>query len=277
MTIDLAAIGWDQRRITEYARFARPGWTAGRVLRTEAGVCSVLTAAGAVRASVAGSMLIDGGRDLAALPCAGDWVVLRSWPDRRVTIEAVLARTTVFSGGEPGRDAGEVSSRARAANVDAVAVLEPLTTGPDLGRIDRLLTTARRAGVEPRVLLTGGDQVSESALAEISDTVSAVSAGAPIHVLGRLSRDQLRSMVVPGRTLALLGAPGSGQSRVLAALAGTTVSSRWGKPRPLRTSSRRAGGPVLVALPFGGAVIDLPQLPGSVLADTSGLWRTKLS
>src|SRR5690606_31837677 len=31
-------------------------------------------------------------RDAARLPCPGDWVVVRTWPDERSTVEAVLPR-----------------------------------------------------------------------------------------------------------------------------------------------------------------------------------------
>lgn len=301
MTTNLASIGWDKRRAAGYAPFAHPTRIPGRVVHTELGVCAVATAAGTVRASVAGSALAEAAGDLSRLPCVGDWVVLRSWSDRRVTIETVLPRVTTLSG-LPQRVAdGDLAGRALAANFEVVAILEPLGRGPDLGRIDRLLTIARRSGAEPQVVLTKGDLVSESEISDISETVAAVAAGAPVHVVSA-RRDHLaplRDLAGPGRTLAILGPPASGRSTLVSALAGATVSSAWGKrcgpiavqaartmtggqagARPVsggQAGARHSGGPMLVALPFGGAVIDLPSLPGLTVRDVPGLWTRKLS
>ena len=86
MTIDLTALGWDADR-AEYA--ARRGeHHPGRVARVDRGVCTVLTAAGPVRASLGPAVLTAAAQDPSALPCAGDWVLLTHWPDRRITVAA---------------------------------------------------------------------------------------------------------------------------------------------------------------------------------------------
>jgi ribosome biogenesis GTPase len=305
MTTNLAAIGWDKSRAAGYEPFAHPTRVPGRVVHTELGVCAVTTTSGTVRASVAGNALAEAAGDLSRLPCVGDWVVLRSWSDRRVTIELVLPRTTTLSGLPRRFTDGDLAGRALAANVDVVAVLEPLGSGPDLGRIDRLLTIVRRSGAEPQLVLTKGDLVAESDLPEISEMVAAVAAGAPVHVVSaRTDRlASVRDLAGPGRTLAILGPPASGRSSLVNALTGATVSSSWGTRRGAaavtngktgtrsatdagqvaaavtngKTGTRSAGGPILVALPFGGAVIDLPLLPGPAVLDVPGLWTRKLS
>ena len=64
----------------------RRAWL-GCVLSVETGVPVVLTDGGEVRASFGGGMLCRIARDRSCLPGPGDWVVLRQWPDRRVTVE----------------------------------------------------------------------------------------------------------------------------------------------------------------------------------------------
>ncbi|MEV4500255.1 ribosome small subunit-dependent GTPase A, partial [Micromonospora arborensis] len=91
MTIDLTALGWDAERAT-YAARRGEHHHPGRVARVDRGVCTVLTAPGPVRASLGGAVLAAAARDPSALPFAGDWVLLTHWPDRRVTVEAVLPR-----------------------------------------------------------------------------------------------------------------------------------------------------------------------------------------
>lgn len=73
-------------------RISRPTPWVGCVTGTETGVCRVLTDRGEVRASFGGRMLGLLARDRSMAPEPGDWVVLRWWPDDRVTIEGPWAR-----------------------------------------------------------------------------------------------------------------------------------------------------------------------------------------
>lgn len=69
-------------------RVTRPRPWVGCVVGGEPGVALVLTDGGEVRASYGGSMLGMIARDRSCLPEPGSWVMLRRWPDGRVTIEA---------------------------------------------------------------------------------------------------------------------------------------------------------------------------------------------
>src|SRR5258705_6142729 len=96
MTFDLASLGWDAEFASVYARFAGPqhgpGYQPARVARVDRGVCAVIAAGGADRASLGAALLVAAARDARRLPCVGDWVAVRTWPDTRTTVEAELAR-----------------------------------------------------------------------------------------------------------------------------------------------------------------------------------------
>src|SRR5262245_23533476 len=135
MPYDLPSLGWDDEFARVYARFSRPDHRPARVSRVDRGVCTVLTAAGPARASLAGAMLTAVGADPVALPCAGDWVVVRTWPDACETVEAVLPRRTAIVRAGAGKESlGQVM----AANVEVAAVVEPMHPAPDFGRVERL-------------------------------------------------------------------------------------------------------------------------------------------
>jgi ribosome biogenesis GTPase / thiamine phosphate phosphatase len=273
MTFDLASLGWDAAFQTAYARFAghhdhRPG----RVARVDRGVCTVLTSSGTTRASLAGAILSAAAGDPVALPCAGDWVVLREWPDSRVTVEAVLPRRASVVRRTAGKDAvGQVL----AANLDSAAVVEPMDPAPDVGRVQRLLSLAWESGARPVVLLTKADLAADPAavagqVADVAPGVEVVPVGVPTgDGLGRV-----RPLVQPGRTLGLLGRSGAGKSTLVNALAGATVMATQrirgvdGKGR--HTTTYRA----LVPIPGGGAVLDTPGLRAvGLLATESGVDR----
>ncbi|MCN0178278.1 ribosome small subunit-dependent GTPase A [Salinispora arenicola] len=263
MTIDLTALGWDADRADDVRR--RTDHQPGRVARVDRGVCTVLGAAGPVRASLGGAVLAAAAQDLTYLPCVGDWVLLATWPDRNVTVEAVLPRRTALIRRTAGKAA---SGQVLAANLTAAAVVEPVHPEPDLGRIERLLALAHESGARPLVVLTKTDLVSDPAA--LTRQVAAVAPGVPVLPVSAErgdGLDPLRPEVAPGRTLGLLGPSGAGKSSLVNALAGAVVMPTQairrvdGKGR--HTTTWRA----LVAVPGGGAVVDTPGVRAVGLLD----------
>jgi ribosome biogenesis GTPase / thiamine phosphate phosphatase len=261
------SLGWDDHFAAAYAPFDRPDARPGRVLRVDRGVCTVLTAHGTDRASLGGGVMTQAAADPVHLPCAGDWVVVRDWPDRRTTLEAVLPRRTAIIRRTADKDS---TGQVLAANMDTAAVVEPMDAGPDLGRIERLLALAWDSGADPMVVLTKSDvsaypQAVVEQVREIAPGVAvvAVSADAGEGIL------DLQRLVTKGRTLALLGPSGAGKSTLVNALAGTTVMMTQGVRRVDGKGRHTTTYRALVPLPGGGAVLDTPGLRGVGLLDGS--------
>ncbi|EEP70790.1 ribosome small subunit-dependent GTPase A [Micromonospora sp. ATCC 39149] len=270
MTIDLTALGWD----AEWAALARarPGRRPGRVARVDRGVCTVLGADGPIRATLGPAVLADAARDLTGLPCAGDWVLLRAWPDGPVTVESVLPRRTALVRRTAGKDA---SGQVLAANLDAAAVVEPVHPEPDVARIERLLSLVHFSGATPLVVLAKVDLAADPAA--IARQLAGAAPGVPVLPVSAErgdGLDALRPYVAPGRTLGLLGPSGAGKSSLVNALAGAVVMPTQairrvdGKGR--HTTTWRA----LVPVPGGGAVLDTPGVRAVGLLDgAAGLDR----
>jgi ribosome biogenesis GTPase len=267
MSHDLFRLGWDETIASAYRPFDRSDASAGRVLRADRGVCTVLGETGVTRASLAGNVLLTAARDPARLPCAGDWVVLRHWPDRRVTVECVLPRRTTLIRRTSDKDS---TGQVLAANMDTVAVVEPIHPEPDDARIERLLALAWESGAKPLLILTKSDMTADPHA--IARQVAELAPGVPVVPLSvRLQAgiEDVRAYARPGRTLALLGRSGAGKSTLVNALAGTPVMPVQqirdvdGKGR--HTTAYRN----LVLLPNGGAVLDTPGIRGVGLLDTA--------
>lgn len=266
MSHDLSQLGWDESFASVFRPFDRPDASPGRVLRADRGVCTVLDAAGVTRASLGGGVLLGAARDPSRLPCAGDWVVLRHWPDRRVTVECVLPRRSALIRRTADKDS---TGQVLAANMDTVAVVEPIHPEPDAARIERLLALAWDSGAEPVVILTKSDMSADPAA--VARQLAELAPGVPVlPVSVRLSHgvDEVRAYAAPGRTLALLGRSGAGKSTLVNALAGTPVMPvqqiRDADGKGRHTTAYRN----LVLLPEGGAVIDTPGIRGVGLLDT---------
>jgi len=266
MTFDLASLGWDEELATAYARFDRPTRCPARVSRVDRGVCTVLGSSGALRASLAGSMLAAAVHDPVVLPCAGDWVVAHTWPDRRITVEAVLPRRSVVVRAAAGT---ESLAQVLAANVDTAAVVEPMDPAPDTGRVERLLALAWQSGAAPVVLLSKSDLVADPDA--VAGHLAAAAPGVPVYPVSARTGaglGRLRPYAAPGRTLALLGPSGSGKSSLVNALAGATVMSTQAlraDGRGRHTTTYRS----LIPMPGGGAVLDTPGLRSVGLVDAA--------
>lgn len=267
MTLDLTSLGWDAS-LAAACPLRDADHRPGRVARVDRGVCTVLSADGVGRASLAGTMLAAAARDPASLPCVGDWVVVRSWPDGRTTVEAVLPRRTAIVRRTADKDA---AGQVLAANIDTAAVIEPMHPAPDVGRLERLLALAWESGAQPLVLLTKCDLAADPAA--IAAQFERSAPGVPVVPVSALRDDglaQLRPLVAAGRTMGLLGASGAGKSTLVNALAGARVMATQetrrvdGKGR--HTTTYRA----LIPIPGGGAVLDTPGIRAVGLFDTAG-------
>jgi ribosome biogenesis GTPase len=267
MSHDLSQLGWDESLAATFRPLERSDSTPGRVLRADRGVCTVLDADGVTRASIGGSVLISAAGDPAQLPCAGDWVIIRRWPDRRLTIECLLPRRTALIRRTSDKEA---SGQVLAANMDTVAVVEPMHPAPDDARVERLLALAWESGAQPVVVLSKADTASrpEAVARQLQELAPGVRV-LPVSVQRGDGVDALRELAGPGRTLALLGRSGAGKSTLVNALAGATVMPvqeiRRADGKGKHTTAYRS----MVLIPEGGAVIDTPGIRGVGLLDTA--------
>jgi ribosome biogenesis GTPase len=255
--LDIASLGWDDARATEFAPHAAEHVPA-RISRVDRGAFDALAADGPLRLTPSGDLLAAAAGDPVRSPCVGDWVAARAWPDGRTTAEAVLPRRTAFvrAAVSPGVSYGQVL----AANIDIAVVVEGLHPEPDLGRIERLLALAWESGATPVVVLTKADLVTDAD--QVTADVAAAAPGVEVLTVSAATGSGMESLapyVGAGRTLALLGPSGAGKSTLTNALAGATLMPTRalradGKGR--HTTAHRE----LVVLPGGGLVVDTPGL-----------------
>ena len=260
--------GWDQAWSEAAATASQqllarrvPAATAlGRVVCAQRGACLVATADvpdGPVRATWGADVLAAAAGDPEAPPVTGDWVLLARWPDGRETVEVVLPRRHCVRRAQVAR--GSSRAQVLAANVDRVAVVEPLVPEPRASRIERLLALAWSGGAAPVVVLTKSDLVPDADHAVVE--VAALAPGCAVLAVASTTGAglaPLRSALADGSTLALLGASGSGKSTLLNALAGADVMAA-GRLRPDGKGRHTTATRELHAA-AGGAVVDTPGL-----------------
>lgn len=254
---DLGALGWGDDLATAWRPYADECQQPARISRVDRSGFDLFGADGPIRATPSGGVLAAVAANSQNAPCVGDWAVVRSWSDGRITLEALLPRRAVVVRAAAGRQS---QGQVLVANHDVAMVVEPLHPEPDLGRIERLLALAWQSGAQPCVVLTKADLVPDAA--EVRADVERVAPGVDVHVVSSTTGDgvdDVRAYFEVGRTIAMLGPSGAGKSTLTNALAGAVIMAT----RALRADGKGRHTTVhreLVVLPNGGIVIDTPGL-----------------
>jgi ribosome biogenesis GTPase len=258
--VDLAAYGWDDAWAAAFAHYAADGLVPGRVVIEFNHLLRVCTATGDVQAQHAGRLrhTAEGRHAMAAV---GDWVALlpRS-AERTATIEAVLPRRSHFS----RKAAGDLTEQqVVAANLDCVFLVMGLDGDYNPRRLERYLLLARESGATPHAVLAKADLVDDETLAaRLAECRESAPGVAVYAVSARDGRgiDRVREALPPGLTGALLGSSGAGKSTLINHLLGADVLAtnevRASDSRGRHTTRHRQ----LVALPWGGLLIDTPGM-----------------
>ncbi|MCU1430349.1 MAG: rsgA [Actinomycetia bacterium] len=255
----LRALGWDDDFASAAADLGEG--EPGRVARVDRGVATVLMPA-PVRAVIDPSQRDDPG-DSATNIATGDWVLVGANEQDEPTITALLPRRSAFVRGDP-REGLALGAQVVAANVDTVFVVQALSNGPNLRRLERELVLAYQSGAAPVVVLTKSDLVPDArdihlaleAVARIAPDVTTLVTSATTTD----GVDALRHYSANGRTVALIGASGVGKSTLVNRLVGDDVQAtaevRARDQRGRHTTTARE----LVPLQTGGVLIDTPGL-----------------
>jgi ribosome biogenesis GTPase len=194
---------------------------------------------------------------LHGVAAVGDWVLCERLADGGAVLRRVLSRRSALTRQVAGAATGE---QVLAANVDLVMLVEPLDTGPNLRRLERMLAAVRASGAGPAVLLTKADRCLDPQ--DAVEAVSALSPGMPVRVVSARAGEGLeavRALVPPGTTAVLVGQSGVGKSTLVNALLGGPVEAigeldAEGRGRHTTTWRR------LWPLPSGGLLVDGPGI-----------------
>lgn len=216
--------------------------------------------------SIVGLATESGYRDMQLTPniptlAVGDWVLL----DQAHCFYRLLDRKNCFRRKSAGAN---INWQLIAANVDAAFIVCSLNDDFNLSRIERYLSLAHAADVEPVIVLTKSDLVDDPHVwlekvreMDIRLSVVAINALHPdcVEVLSEWLRE--------GKTAVILGSSGVGKSTLTNTLLGEqrqdTAGIRDDDDKGRHTTTSRS----LVTIPTGGLILDTPGMRELQLAD----------
>lgn len=256
--LGLEKLGWNKW----FEGLSIPKWpieTVARVAAVDRDQLLLLNDGGAFRAKLSGSYMYRH-RLSEELPCVGDWVcVEKSQDDDFGIIHALLDRKTSLRRKAAG---GSIEFQMIAANVDYVIIVQSCHFDFNLKRLERYLVMVMDGGAEPYLLLTKTDLIEPDILTAQRSQIRAAGVTAPVLTLSNVTRegiDELKQILLPGKTYCFVGSSGVGKSTIINELIGqdmleTKDVSATGEGR--HTTVRRE----LIILQNGALVIDNPGM-----------------
>lgn len=254
----LREFGFDQWFETHAGASATEFGRIARVIAIDRGVYRIDDTAGEVPAELSGR-LAYGIASSMDLPCVGDWVAAQYYnDDTAAIIHQVLPRKTFLRRKPPGEHA-EVQMIA--ANVDIAFLMQSCHVDFNPSRLERYLVMAADGGVEPHVVLTKTDLITQEELALQRAHIAAITTARVLTVSNVTGEgvDALQQTLTPGKTCCLLGSSGVGKTTLLNRLLGREAFATRavsGTGEGTHTTTRRQ----LVVLDSRALLIDTPGM-----------------
>ena len=265
----LSDLGFDEWFEAHTGDMQREGRGLARISAVDRGSYLIRNETGEIPAELPGKFYFQAESSV-DLPCVGDWVTVEYYnDDSAAIIHGVFPRKTFLR----RKTAGEkVDFQMIAANVDVAFIVQSCHFDFNVRRMDRYLVMAADGGVEPIVLLTKTDLITQDELEQKLEALRSTAITARVLALSNVTGigfEKFQQNLLPGRTCCLLGSSGVGKTTLINRLIGRDVfdtKAVSGTGEGTHTTSRRQ----LIVLRQGSMLIDTPGMRELGLLGASG-------
>ncbi|MFC1911570.1 ribosome small subunit-dependent GTPase A [Chloroflexota bacterium] len=258
--MELYALGFNEWFVQRLKESGKTDYHVARVTSVNKGGYLVRNEDGEVLSELAGEFMFSAESSL-QYPAVGDWAFVQYYnADTLAIIYDLLPRKTILKRKAAGR---KIDYQMIAANIDVAFIVQSCDFNFNLRRLERYLVMINDGHIDPVILLSKSDLVSQQ---DLERKVSEIrNTGIECEVIAYSIETgsglpQIQQVLKSGMTYCLLGSSGVGKTTLLNHLIGrdafriNLVREKDGKGR--HTTSRRQ----LVVLDRGAMLIDTPGM-----------------
>jgi ribosome biogenesis GTPase len=213
-----------------------------------------------IPAELAGKLMYGAESNL-DLPTVGDWVYVQYFNENTFAIiYEIFPRKSLLKRKVAGK---KIGYQPIAANIDMAYIVQSADHDFNLRRLERYLTMVHEANIEPVILLSKSDLISDEKLEQEIFEIKRLNPSYEIAAFSNKTGeglDKIRRTLKPGHAYCLLGTSGVGKTTLINKLLGKdmfatkAVREKDGKGR--HVTARRQ----LIILEPGGMIIDTPGM-----------------
>lgn len=207
-------------------------------------------------------------------PAVGDWVAMTPYESGQAYINKVLPRKSFLARRAVGKT-GEI--QIIAANIDIAFIVQAISNNFNVNRLERYLAICHSAGIEPVLVLSKTDLVTEK---EISAALSELeSRGKKVKyvLLSNITRDGIDlipGFIPRGKTCCVMGSSGVGKSTLINNLLQRDIIKTGEISHSTNKGRHVTEHRELFILDNGGIVIDTPGMKELGMTDIDEGVRT---
>jgi len=231
----------------------------GRVVAEHKERYIVKTEAGEFEAEITGNLRFSA-QSREDFPAVGDWVALITADTDFAIIHKILPRLSMICRQAVGQF-GEI--QIIAANIDYAFLIQAVDRDFNINRLERYLTICNSSNVEPIIVLTKTDLITNQRLGEISDLLRQRINGIPIIEISNESRkgyEAFNNLLIKGKTYCMLGSSGVGKSTLLNNLSEKPIMKTDAISRSSNKGRHVTTHRELTVLDRGGIIVDNPGM-----------------
>jgi ribosome biogenesis GTPase len=194
-------------------------------------------------------------------PAVGDWVYAQYFDENTFAIiNGILPRKSVLKRKIAGR---KIDYQLIATNIDFAFIVQSLDVDFNLRRLERYLVMVKESNIEPFILLSKRDLISEEKLEQRFSEIECIDQYNNTLAFSNETGEELneiKNLISQGETYCLLGSSGVGKTTLLNNLIGDDVYATSSVRKKNGKGKHKTARRQLIILEQGGLIIDTPGM-----------------